>query len=131
MLLNNLFIQEYQTLNDHTLETKLNLVKNHSIFKGHFPEQPVLPGVCMIQVNKELLEEHLKLPLMMNTSKQVKFLHVVNPLEMEYVLSKISWKETEQKEEQVFHTQFELLAPKGHSVLKMQATFVPCKVKIN
>lgn len=131
MLLNNLFIQEHQTISDHILETKLSLVKNHSVFKGHFPEQPVLPGVCMIQVNKELLEAHLKFPLMMDSSKQVKFLHVVNPLEMDYVVSKIAWQEKDKEGQKVYHTKFELLAPKGHVILKMQATFIPCNVHIN
>lgn len=131
MLLSNLFIQDYQTLNENVLETKLNLVKNHSIFKGHFPEQPVLPGVCMIQISKELLQNHLGIPLVMNHSKQVKFLHVVNPNEMDYIISKIQTESQEIKGQIKLQTKIELLAPKGHSILKMQATFTPVMVPIS
>ena len=31
----------------------------HKIFKGHFPGQPVVPGVCMLQMGREILEKAL------------------------------------------------------------------------
>ncbi|MBQ0740088.1 3-hydroxyacyl-ACP dehydratase, partial [Aquimarina celericrescens] len=34
----------------------ITINKNHKIFKGHFPGNPVTPGVCMIQIIKELAE---------------------------------------------------------------------------
>ncbi|HOI26997.1 MAG TPA: beta-hydroxyacyl-ACP dehydratase [Paludibacteraceae bacterium] len=32
------------------------LKPEHTIFKGHFPEMPVVPGVCTIQMVKECLQ---------------------------------------------------------------------------
>ncbi|MEP7278535.1 MAG: 3-hydroxyacyl-ACP dehydratase, partial [Bacteroidota bacterium] len=34
----------------------LKINPDHAIFKGHFPGQPVVPGVCMMQIVKELME---------------------------------------------------------------------------
>ena len=36
---------------------KITLNKDHDIFNGHFPGNPVTPGVCMMQIVKELTEE--------------------------------------------------------------------------
>jgi 3-hydroxyacyl-[acyl-carrier-protein] dehydratase len=49
-------------------EIKLNL--SHKIFDGHFPENPILPGVCNIQIIKELLSQF--------TGKNAKLAQAVN-----------------------------------------------------
>ncbi len=41
---------------DDILTSRIKLYKEHEIFKGHFPGNPVMPGVCMIQIIKELTE---------------------------------------------------------------------------
>ncbi len=51
----------------------------HPIFQGHFPGQPVVPGVCMIQLIQETLEQALEKPVELISSTQVKFLHVIDP----------------------------------------------------
>lgn len=53
----------------------------HRIFKGHFPEQPVVPGVCMMQMVKEVLEEALDRPTMLISADNLKFLSIIDPLE--------------------------------------------------
>ena len=55
--------------------------KDHEIFKGHFPAVPIVPGVCMLQMVKELLEERIRKPLQLTHSGNIKFLSVINPLE--------------------------------------------------
>lgn len=57
----------------------ITLNRYHAIFKGHFPDQPVTPGVCMMQIVKELSEGLLNRELFMYKSSNVKFMALINP----------------------------------------------------
>ena len=61
------------------ITAKVHLNKNHDIFKGHFPGNPVMPGVCMIQIIKELTEEATKKNLFLTVSSNIKFMAIINP----------------------------------------------------
>lgn len=52
---------------------------DHEVFKGHFPGNPIMPGVCMIQIIKELTEWVTKSSLMIQTLTNVKFMALINP----------------------------------------------------
>ncbi len=51
----------------------------HDVFKGHFPGNPVTPGVCMMQIIKELTQEVTKTKLVMKNASNVKFMALINP----------------------------------------------------
>lgn len=51
----------------------------HDIFKGHFPGNPVTPGVCMMQIIKELTQQITGEKLMMKQAVNVKFMALINP----------------------------------------------------
>ena len=53
--------------------------EKHEVFKGHFPGNPIMPGVCMIQIIKELTEKITKETLMIQTLANVKFMALINP----------------------------------------------------
>ena len=53
----------------------------HTIYQAHFPGQPITPGVCIIQIAKELLEEHLGRPLLIRAIKNVKFVGIISPVD--------------------------------------------------
>lgn len=57
----------------------ITLNKEHNIFKGHFPGNPVTPGVCMMQIIKELSQDILESFLIMTSSSNVKFMALINP----------------------------------------------------
>ena len=57
----------------------LKINAEHSIFKGHFPGQPVVPGVCMMQIVKELMETGTGRLLRLHTGLDLKFLSVIDP----------------------------------------------------
>ncbi len=61
------------------VQAEVGLNAAHAIFKGHFPNSPVLPGVCLIQISKEVLEKSLDATTQLVQSSQVKFLAVVDP----------------------------------------------------
>lgn len=57
----------------------LLLHADHFIYRAHFPGEPITPGVCVIQMAKELLEDYLGRPLTVSTVKNVKFMAVISP----------------------------------------------------
>lgn len=52
----------------------------HPVYAAHFPGNPVTPGVCVLQISKELLETTYGMRLRMTCAKNVKFLRAINPL---------------------------------------------------
>jgi len=63
---------------------------DHFIYQAHFPENPVTPGVCIIQIIKELLSEIIHCNLFLKKVQNIKFLNVINPLENREVTFSIS-----------------------------------------
>jgi 3-hydroxyacyl-[acyl-carrier-protein] dehydratase len=61
------------------LKTTITLNPAHDIFKGHFPGQPVVPGVCMMQMVKEVLENKLSKKLLLVKADNIKFLSFMDP----------------------------------------------------
>lgn len=53
--------------------------EKHDVFKGHFPGNPIMPGVCMIQIIKELTAAITKSTLIIQTLSNVKFMALINP----------------------------------------------------
>jgi len=66
-----------QTDNKYVVGIRLN--PKHSIFEGHFPDNPVTPGVCMMQIVKDLTEQITTHSLFMTRSSNVKFMALINP----------------------------------------------------
>ena len=57
----------------------LKLNPNHAVFKGHFPERAILPGVVMIEILKKATQKIIGKSLSMKESKSIKFLRMVEP----------------------------------------------------
>lgn len=72
-------IQDTQKINDDHYEVLIHLNKSHSIFNGHFPNNPVTPGVCMMQIIKESTENILNKKLQLTKLSNVKFMAIINP----------------------------------------------------
>lgn len=58
---------------------QLKLNPSCFIYQAHFPGEPITPGVCIVQMGKELLEELLQTSLTLTKVKNVKFLSVLTP----------------------------------------------------
>ena len=59
MLIEGLYSTETFDKNEEGISAQIKLNPKHEIFKGHFPGKPIMPGVCMIQIIKELTERSL------------------------------------------------------------------------
>lgn len=75
----------------NSIKTTLNINKDHPIFNGHFPGTPVVPGVCMMQIMKELLEKEVHKSLQLSSAANIKFLSVINPIENPEVLVELKY----------------------------------------
>lgn len=89
MLLNSLFFTEQLAEGDFSIEAVVRIDRNHPIFEGHFPGKPVVPGVCMLQLIKELLEQSANRKLRIQTAGNIKFLAVIDPTIHEHVNASI------------------------------------------
>jgi 3-hydroxyacyl-[acyl-carrier-protein] dehydratase len=77
---------------DDTILATLSLNPGHRIFEGHFPGQPVVPGVCMMQIMKELLEREKGIRIRLLDSEFAKFLSLINPRERPLVQAEIKYE---------------------------------------
>lgn len=96
-LINSLYKIVSKDVVESSLRYDILLDANHFIYQAHFPEEPITPGVCIIQIAKELLEDHLNQRLNIQTIKNVKFLNVISPVErpqISYVFEKITVDDT-------------------------------------
>ncbi|NML69513.1 3-hydroxyacyl-ACP dehydratase [Chryseobacterium sp. RP-3-3] len=74
-------LESYEKAENGSYTAYIHLNKDHDIFKGHFPGNPVTPGVCMMQIVKELTEEFTRSKLFLKTASNVKFMAIINPFE--------------------------------------------------
>ena len=58
---------------------------DHPIFKGHFPAVPVVPGVCMMQMVKEIIEEVIGKKTNLLRAGELKFLAIIDPQENNFI----------------------------------------------
>lgn len=64
---------------EQTIQATLEINKNSKIFIGHFPDQSVLPGVCMLQIVKEVLQSTLNPSFRLKRADYIKFIRLINP----------------------------------------------------
>jgi 3-hydroxyacyl-[acyl-carrier-protein] dehydratase len=64
---------------DESIKADVQLNAGHDIFKGHFPQQPVLPGACMVQMQKEVLQKAHNCQLELHKGQNIKFISLVVP----------------------------------------------------
>ena len=97
MLLNDFFkITELNANGDganYKITAELN--EKHKIFMGHFPQAPVVPGVCIIQMLKEIASEILKKELALTRGDNIKYCAVINPLTNKIICFDLAVKQQE------------------------------------
>jgi 3-hydroxyacyl-[acyl-carrier-protein] dehydratase len=89
MLINNFFtpIQLPANIDELKEDQKVEFIvgiklnPDHIIFKGHFPGQPIVPGVTYIEMIREIMEVVIKKKLYLKEASNIKFLAITNPLE--------------------------------------------------
>jgi len=84
---------------ENTADSKYKAVilinEQHEVFKGHFPGNPIMPGVCMMQIIKELTEQITGTSLFMQSLSNVKFMALINPFQTPELLLELDITTTE------------------------------------
>jgi 3-hydroxyacyl-[acyl-carrier-protein] dehydratase len=73
------------------LKVRVSFNPAHRIFKGHFPELPVVPGVCQLQMLTEVMSHVMKREIELVRASHVKFLKLLNPTEFPDLILEISY----------------------------------------
>ena len=79
MLAGDFYTIESIDVNDSVGKGTIDLNPRNPIFEGHFPGEPVVPGVTMIRMCEELVSKSLGGTWRIKESKSIKFLSVIDP----------------------------------------------------
>lgn len=79
MLAGNFYTIQECFRDDNTLSFLIELNGEHPIYKGHFPGNPVTPGVVQMEIVKELLSQQMNKDMKLRAMTNCKFLAVLNP----------------------------------------------------
>jgi len=93
ILLNDFYSITKSESSAGSVKANIMINKGHRIFEGHFPGLPVVPGVCMVQIAKEILETSVNKELKLETADNIKFLSVIDPRQHGEVLATIDYTE--------------------------------------
>lgn len=73
------YIDGKQIQDDGSLIYSVSLNPGHEVYKGHFPEKPITPGVCSIQMIKELAEDCLSKKLTLSCIDRCRLTAMITP----------------------------------------------------
>lgn len=80
MLLEDFYtIVELDSSDKENIKAIIDLNKEHEVYEGHFPGNPIVPGVCLTQLIKEVMENVEGTELLMVYADNIKFMAMVNP----------------------------------------------------
>jgi 3-hydroxyacyl-[acyl-carrier-protein] dehydratase len=79
-------LDDYYRIIDHISEGKTHvftiaLLPDYCAYQGHFPDNPIAPGVCNIRMIKELAELVIGKKLFISYLVKCRFLKTINPLD--------------------------------------------------
>ncbi len=78
-------LQNFYTLHNITCtgennySTVIGINPRNEVFNGHFPGNPVVPGVCIMHIVKDIAQQVTGSSLTLKTAVNVKFLSLINP----------------------------------------------------
>jgi len=95
VLLKNFYQFKIEKHEDEKINAFIEFNKEHDIFKGHFPEKPIVPGVTQILIVKEILKKCLNLDLQLVSSKSIKHMSMISPDDITKLNVEILYKKVE------------------------------------
>ena len=90
-LINDFFEVLETSVSEVGFITTIELNPGHIVYSGHFPGNPITPGVVQLQIVHELLEKYFGKNLKLISMRQCKFLKILNPDETSQIVVHIDF----------------------------------------
>jgi len=124
-LKDNFFTIKSQNATDSNAEFRVKLNAENFVYQAHFPNNPITPGVCLVQMAVELFGFLKGKNFSIKTLKNVKFTAPVNPLEFPEIDFLINFTENENlwqvkvliKEKEIVFAKISLVVSSEYSVV--------------
>lgn len=79
---NNFYtINNIEQKSDDTFAVEVTILPEHQIYEGHFPQQPVVPGVCTLTIIREIIGNILSKEVHFASIKECKYVSALIPQE--------------------------------------------------
>ena len=72
-------IKHEECISPNFMLYQIEVIADSEIYKAHFPQYPITPGVCLMQIAKELMEKYFESPLMLAQSRNIRYYRPVEP----------------------------------------------------
>lgn len=125
MLLGDFFTISSIKEENNFFKAILELNTVHPIFDGHFPDQPVVPGACLLQMVKEITQTIMGSELQLIKAHQLKFISLIDPSKNPILEMVLTHSTTKNGEVVVSAT----LAKDTVACFKFSGLFQLCKTK--
>lgn len=120
MLLNDFFTYKVAEKSDDKIIADVEFNKEHNIYKGHFPDMPITPGVCQIQMVQEILNDVTSGNYSLKSARDIKFLNFIDPSKTNRLQLELSMSSKIGNEMSVNA----VLRNEGVNYLKMRSVFI-------
>jgi 3-hydroxyacyl-[acyl-carrier-protein] dehydratase len=107
-------------LETQVFTANIRLNGQHPVYQGHFPGKPVVPGVCQIQMIKEIFSEAIHREVSLVNADNIKFLAIIVPEMYPNLDIKITAKRQKEEAWEVSGT----ISKEEVQFLKFKGTFV-------
>ncbi len=76
------------------IQADVSFDRQHEIFKGHYPNQPIVPGACLLQLVRDVLQTALRQELQLIKADYLKFMVPVIPKTGQVLSMQITYTST-------------------------------------
>ena len=92
--------EQFYTLKEITGEEgsfNANVILNtdHSVYKGHFPSQPIAPGVLLMDMCRKVAGSILNAEVRIKEARSIKFVKILDPNMLSQLTIRITFTENE------------------------------------
>jgi 3-hydroxyacyl-[acyl-carrier-protein] dehydratase len=96
MFQDNLFSIVSERKADNRADFTIRLNSKHPIYTGHFPNEAITPGVCIVQMAVDLFSHTVQQAHHLVKAKNVKFLQIIRPDEHPEIHYMLTWEKSEE-----------------------------------